>query len=317
VQNSLFHQFNMILPGPGGATIFDSVDGVEFFKFSDVTLSAADVVSGVPSTSPDGTIVTTDGPVIRTAGGDTWSIMNGRVAVNGVADMTTARVVALVYKNGQVWQENADKLWWAKTTPSDQWSPPSGTATPPVAGVTLAVSADNTVLTNNWQTIVDANQHTWSIVNGQVSVDGQIDNTTANVVTLAYEKGQVWQENADSLWWAKTTPADQWSPDLGTSVSPVTGTGVMPLVDPLAPDTAAVSSDSVGMSNMAFMQPGDTMSSTLDMMPASPMSGVSMTPSDLPPTGSPSMDAHMSMSTPMGFMPQDSQTMDMMVPGHV
>ncbi|MFL5287197.1 MAG: hypothetical protein ACJ8AW_41070 [Rhodopila sp.] len=230
--------------------------------------------------------------------------------------MTTARVVALVYKNGQVWQENADKLWWAKTTPADQWSPPLGTATPPVAGVTLAVSADNTVLTNDWQTIVDANQHTWSIVNGQVSVDGQVDNTTANVVALAYEKGQIWQENTDNLWWAKTMPADQWSPDFGTSVSPVTGTGIMPLVDPLAADNVAVSSNSVGMPDMGFMQPGTTMSSTPAMMPASPMSGVSMTPTDLPSTGSPSMDATGSASMPMGFMPQDSQTMDMMMPAH-
>jgi hypothetical protein len=241
--------------------------------------------------------------------------------VNGVADTTTGRVVALVYKGGQVWQENADKLWWAKTTPTDPWSPPLGTATPPVPGVTLAVSADNTVLTNTWQTIVDANQHTWSLVNGQVSVDGQIDSTTARVVTLAYEKGQVWQENADNLWWAKTTPADQWSPDFGTSVSPVTGTGVPPQLDPISTDNVGVSTDMVGMPQMAFMQPaGDTMSGTTasgtSTMPASPMSAVSMTPSDLPSAGGPSMDANMPVSLPASSMPQDSHTMDMMMPGY-
>lgn len=51
VQTSLFHQFTVILPGSGGATVFDSVDSVEYFKFSDMTLSAVDVVSGI-STDP-------------------------------------------------------------------------------------------------------------------------------------------------------------------------------------------------------------------------------------------------------------------------
>jgi Ca2+-binding RTX toxin-like protein len=52
VQASLFHQFTVVLPGSGGATVYDSVDSVEYFKFSDMTLSAADVVSGTPSTTP-------------------------------------------------------------------------------------------------------------------------------------------------------------------------------------------------------------------------------------------------------------------------
>jgi hypothetical protein len=71
------------------------------------------------------------------------------------------------------------------------------------------------------QTIIDAARNTWSIVNGQVAVNGQTDPTTRNVIELAYKGGAVWQENTDHLWWMKTSPGDQWSPGAGTPVSPV------------------------------------------------------------------------------------------------
>jgi len=129
-------------------------------------------------------------------------------------------VVALAYKGGKVWQENADKLWWGKSTPSDHWSPDSGTPTPPES-VSLTASANKTVVTNGFQAIIDAAQNTWSIADGQVDVNGHLDPTTKNVIELAYTGGAVWQENSDHLWWMKASPSDQWSPTSGTSNSPV------------------------------------------------------------------------------------------------
>jgi hypothetical protein len=319
VQTGLFHEFNVILPGSGGATVYDSIDSVEFFKFADVTLSAKDVVSGIPSSSPDGTVVTTDGLTIKSSDGTNWSILNGRVAVNGVADPATARVVALVYKDGKVCQENADKLWWAKTTPIDSWSPGQGTATPPVAGVTLAVSANNTVLTDGVQTIVDASQHTWSIVDGQVSVDGQIDGTTNRVIELAYENSQVWQENADHLWWAKTAPADQWLPNPGTPVSPVTDPGVTP--QPLlgVPNTAAVTSETLGMPQPSFLQSTDDPTATADSsLPANPLGDMGLASSDFVTASGPLTDPYTSPApASFGFVtPGDPSLLGMIMPSH-
>jgi hypothetical protein len=171
-------------------------------------------------TALPGTYVNNDVNYIKDHNGNVWSIDNGRVNVNGIDDPTTSRVVALAYVNGQVWQENADKLWWAKTLPTDTWSPAPGTPVAP-ENVLLQASANNTEITASNQVIIDANRDTWSIVNGQVDVNGAIDPTTANVVALAYVNGTIWQENSNDLWWSKTSPSDAWSPPAGTSTSPL------------------------------------------------------------------------------------------------
>jgi len=84
------------------------------------------------ATSTDGTTVTNDFQKIIDAAQNTWSIANGQVDVNGHLDPTTKNVIELAYKNGAVWQENSDHLWWMKTSPSDQWSPTYGTPNSPV-----------------------------------------------------------------------------------------------------------------------------------------------------------------------------------------
>ncbi|MBN8900797.1 MAG: hypothetical protein J0H57_07145 [Rhodospirillales bacterium] len=67
------------------------------------------------------------------AAGNKWTITSGgQVAVNGVVDATTARVTVLAYEKGLVWQENADKLWWSKSKPTDAWGPAAGTTTSPI-----------------------------------------------------------------------------------------------------------------------------------------------------------------------------------------
>lgn len=86
-------------------------------------------------------------------------------------------------------------------------------------------SPDRTVVTaGSDQTITDNAGHRWGIDAGnQVTVDGAIDATTANVTELAWVGGQVWQQNTAGLWWAKTVPTDTWSPTYGTPTSPLDG----------------------------------------------------------------------------------------------
>jgi hypothetical protein len=149
-----------------------------------------------------------------------WTIVNGKVVINGVPDGTTGRVVQLVLSGGQVWQENADGLWWAKSSPTGSWNPPLGTTQAPVPDPKTPTNTV-TVELSTLAPIMDASGNEWTVVNGQVALNGVVDQTTRNVSELAYVNGKIWQENADGLWWSKSTPADQWNPPLGTSQSPV------------------------------------------------------------------------------------------------
>ena len=104
----------------------------------------------------------------------------------------------------------------------------SGAPTPPPS-TSATPSPDNTVITaSGGGSITDASGNAWSIVGGQVAVNGTPDTSTANVIELAYEKGLVWQENSSDLWWSKSSPSDTWSPGPGTSTSPVPASAVAP-----------------------------------------------------------------------------------------
>jgi endoglucanase len=175
-----------------------------------------------PAPSANDTVVTGTNAAITDANGNLWTITaGGKVAVNGTADPTTANVIELAYVNGQVWQENASDLWWAKSLPTDTWGPAFGTSTSPLTPP-LAASPNNTVVTTAGPAIEDASGNAWSITaGGQVAVNGVADPTTANVTELAYENGLVWQENTAGLWWSKSIPSDAWGPPLGTSTSPL------------------------------------------------------------------------------------------------
>jgi hypothetical protein len=237
--------------------------------------------------APASAVITTDGPSLP-LGGNIWTINHGQVAVNGAIDPTTARVVAIELDKGRIYQENADKQWWSKALPTDPWAagaPPDSSPDPQ-----LAKSANNTVLSNGLQTIVDAGNNTWSLIGNQVSINGTIDPTTANVVKLAYENGQVWQENSANLWWAKSSPTDTaWLPGPGTPVSPVNEPGLVPttsaLVDPTTMTTA------LGTPSPWFLQAEDGLAAALggSMMDNSPTFGSAsggMIP-DVPSSGGP------------------------------
>ncbi|HEY0183091.1 MAG TPA: hypothetical protein VGC09_09815 [Rhodopila sp.] len=173
--------------------------------------------------SPNNTVISVPGQSIVDARGNRWTIVDGQVVVNGIIDLTTANVIEMAYDNGLVWQKNTDNLWWSKTTPGASWQPPYGTPVDPIPN--QVASANDTIVTivpnSPAASITDATGNSWSISNGQVTLNGIADPTTANVIEIAYVNGKVWQENTDDLWWSKSKPSDQWGPDYGTATSPV------------------------------------------------------------------------------------------------
>jgi hypothetical protein len=178
------------------------------------------------TTSPNDTVETGIGASVTDAGNNVWSIdRNGQITVNGTVDQTTANVDELAYYYGSVWQKNAENQWYSKASPSGTWVHWPNVTTP-VAIPNM--SANNaTASAGGAANIVDSNGNVWGFAhigsaNGyQVTVDGAIDPTTANVVQLAYVNGTIWQENTAGLWYAKTTPASVWT--AGTSIDPLTG----------------------------------------------------------------------------------------------
>jgi hypothetical protein len=212
--------------------------------------------------SPNDSTVTVAVPApIVDVQGNKWTIANGQVLVNGVADPTTARVIGLVYVNDQIWQQNADNLWWGKSSPTGPWLPPDGASAPPGG-----TPQDIMTLSSAGEPITDGSGNTWAIVEGQVTLNGIPDGTTANVIELAYVNGKIWQENENHLWWSKSKPSDQWGPDYGTADNPVqaitrtwhgqdgafsTAGDWNPNGVPQAGDTAVVQSGSV------MVNPGD------------------------------------------------------------
>ena len=177
-------------------------------------------------TSPNNTIVTGIGASITDADDNVWTIdSTGQITVNGQVDPTTANVDELAYAGGLVWQKNAGNAWYSKTSPTDTWSQWPN-PTPPIT-IPNASANDARLPAGSTATLVDANGNTWGLkkidaaLGYQVTVDGAVDPTTANLVQLAIVDGTIWQENTAGNWYSKTTPADTWSAP--TQTDPITG----------------------------------------------------------------------------------------------
>jgi len=100
-----------------------------------------------------------------------------------------------------------------------------GTTTYSVGTVSTGPSADGSFITApSTQTLTDNSGNVWGITGGQVTVNGTVDATTANVIELAWKSGLMWQENNASLWWSKTSPTATWSPTNGTTTGPFSTT---------------------------------------------------------------------------------------------
>lgn len=97
------------------------------------------------------------------------------------------------------------------------------------------VTPNNTLLTGAGAKIIDTNGNVWLITaDNQITINGDLDASTANVQALAYKDGAVWQKNADNMWWEKSIPTDNWAPDAGTPTAPVTATAP-PTSPPVTP----------------------------------------------------------------------------------
>lgn len=93
---------------------------------------------------------------------------------------------------------------------------------PPLAGFQYPPSSDGGSISSPTDAVlVDSGHHIWGIDSkGIITVDGIEDATTANVVTLFYVGGLIWQHNG-SLWWSKANPSAPWLPAGGTATPPV------------------------------------------------------------------------------------------------
>jgi hypothetical protein len=163
--------------------------------------------------------------------GNVYKLTTGDVATeNGAAMAGGSGTGAMEYYNGTVYgQDLSSGAWYtwygtgwsaAATAPPPPTPPPTPTPTP---APTPTLSAnDPVVLLGSSAAITDAGGNKWTITGGgQVAVNGTTDANTQSVTELAYVSGKVWQENANGLWWGKTSPTDSWSPSTGTAISPL------------------------------------------------------------------------------------------------
>jgi hypothetical protein len=230
--------------------------------------------------SPNDTVVAGIGASITDASGHVWAIdSGGQITVNGAVDATTANVDELAYYNGLVWQKNAANQWYSKTSPAATWLHWTGASAPvPIPG---ASANDATIAAGGTASLVDANGNIWSLTETssgrgyQVTADGAVDPTTANVVQMAIVNGTIWQENTSAAWYSKTTPASSWSG--ATAIDPLTGAAELvsltwvgggsneasnpadwsPAVTPKPGDTLTMGSGTMNLSGNALA--GDTL----------------------------------------------------------
>jgi hypothetical protein len=128
-----------------------------------------------------------------------------------------AGTAAMELYNGQVYgQDGGTGSWytWNQSSWASASAPPAPKATPSPDNVVIPAGSNSAIL--------DAAGNKWTVTaDGKVAINGTPDQSTNRVVALAYEKGRIWQGNADKLWWSKAKPTDAWGPADGTSTSPV------------------------------------------------------------------------------------------------
>jgi len=151
--------------------------------------AATPAAAPAPATAPASTASANDTTVLAgstgsivDASGNTWTITGtGQVAVNGIADATTARVTELAFVNNAVWQENASNLWWDKTSPSAAWAPNPGTATSPLpAAITLDGAASGDTVSQSQVSVQSASGNNLLFINGS----GDIVNLSGGANTI-------------------------------------------------------------------------------------------------------------------------------------
>ncbi len=73
-------------------------------------------------------------------------------------------------------------------------------------------SPNNSVILGTGASVTGADGSVYAIDgDGQITIDGIVDDTTANVDALGYGGGMVWQKNADNSWYSKISASDTWA----------------------------------------------------------------------------------------------------------
>ena len=148
--------------------------------------------------SNNATIVKTSS--IVDANGAVWGLVNSassglQIVKNGVVDATSSNVSELFYNNHIVFQQNTASNWWYYL---NVWLTSSN---PTVS------SASGSKLTATTGTIFDASLTLWTLVSStgsglQIAKNGVVDTATANVTTLLYIGGVIYQSNSAGGWWS-------------------------------------------------------------------------------------------------------------------
>ena len=73
-------------------------------------------------------------------------------------------------------------------------------------------SPNNTVVLGIGASVTGVDDSVYAInSDGQITIDGVVDTTTANVDALGYANGVIWQKNADNSWYSKISASDTWA----------------------------------------------------------------------------------------------------------
>jgi endoglucanase len=118
----------------------------------------------------------------------------------------------------------ADTSSSAASNGTSNTTPPAGASTGTTSTSTgstgSAASANGTTVGPGGQ-IVDSALHRWTLSNGVVMENAAQAGYSANVVSLVYFNGSVYQENSDCLWWSwnGTTWVAATNPDAGAATT--------------------------------------------------------------------------------------------------
>lgn len=175
--------------------------------------------------SSDQTIVTTVGPVITDATGNTFAISSGgQILINGTADGSTSNVTELAYVAHVLWQENAAGNWYSYLGTPGSYAGPT-TTSPLTGGPTFTESGDRTIVTTVGPIITDATGNTFAISSGaQILINGAVDPSTSNVIEMAYVSHVLWQQNSAGNWYNYLGAPGSYG---GPTTSPLSSPGVI------------------------------------------------------------------------------------------
>ncbi|WP_428535375.1 hypothetical protein [Rhodopila sp.] len=201
------------------------------------------------------------------ASGNAWTITSGgQVATNGTTDTTTGKVIELAYVSGEVWQENSDKYWWGRTSPTAPWSPSAGTTTSPLPAATVPTPTPaptpNEVTPTSGGTLSDAAGNKWTLTSaGVVQENGGAVSGGAGTAAFAIVNNVLYgQDAATKAWYTYSTTTQQWSSSTAPSatLTPVraptpTPTPIpaptltpVPILNEVAPASGGTLSDNAG-----------------------------------------------------------------------